>query len=90
MIFIGGDVAANDALAGSIMAGLKRFSDSGDTAALLGVASLVASQDEVSDAVALLGKILCDAVAGRVTLSVERGRLLAAADAPPPRFAGSP
>jgi DNA polymerase III, gamma/tau subunits len=81
MIFVGGDVAENDALAASIVAGLTRFSDSGDTAALLGVASLIASQGEVSDAMALLGKILCDAVAGRIPLSVERERLLAAADA---------
>ena len=71
----------NTALAASIVEGLTRFSDNRDTAALLGVASLVASQDEVSDAVALLGKVLCDAVAGRVPLSIERERLLAAADA---------
>ena len=63
------------------MAGLTRFSDDRDTAALLGIASLVASQDEVSDAVALLGQVLCDAVAGRVPLSIDRERLLAAADA---------
>ncbi|MDP9361453.1 MAG: AAA family ATPase [Acidobacteriota bacterium] len=81
MIFVGGEVEANDALAASIVAGLTRFSDNRDTASLLGVASLVASQDEVSDAVALLGKVLCDAVAGRVPLSIERERLLAAADA---------
>jgi hypothetical protein len=80
-IFVGGEVEPNDALAASIVAGLTRFSDERDTAALLGVASLVASQDEVSDAVALLGKILCDAVAGRVPLAIERERLLAAADA---------
>jgi hypothetical protein len=81
MIFVGGDAEPNDALAASIVAGLTRFSDAGDTAALLGIASLIASQDEVSDAVALLGKVLCDAVAGRVPLSVSRERLLAAADA---------
>ena len=81
MIFVGGEVESNDALAASIVAALTRFSDERDTAALLSVASLVASQEEVSDAIALLGKILCDAVAGRVPLSIEREKLLAAADA---------
>lgn len=80
MIFVGGQIEENDALAASIVAGLTRFSDNHDAAALLGVASLVASQDNVSDAVALLGKVLCDAVAGRVPLSIEREKLLAAAD----------
>jgi hypothetical protein len=80
-IFVGGEVETNDELAASIVAGLTRFSDDADTAALLGVASLVAAQDEVSDAVALLGKVLCDAVAGRVPLKIEQQRLLAAADA---------
>jgi DNA polymerase III subunit delta' len=81
MIFVGGEVEENHVLAASIVAGLTRFSDDRDTAALLGVASLVSSQDEIGDAVALLGKVLCDAVAGRVPLSIERERLLAAADA---------
>jgi len=81
MIFVGGEVESNDALAASIVAALTRFSDERDTAALLSVASLVASQDDVSDAIALLGKVLCDAVAGRVPLSIEHEKLLAAADA---------
>jgi hypothetical protein len=80
MIFVGGEVETN-ALAASIVAGLTRFSDERDTAALLGIASLVASQEDVSGAVALLGKVLCDAVAGRVPLSIEHERLLSAADA---------
>jgi len=80
-IFVGGEVEMNDKLAASIVAGLTRFSDDRDTAALLGIASLIASQDEVSDAVAVLGQVLCDAVAGRVPLSIEHERLLAAADA---------
>src|SRR3954468_15484172 len=74
-IFVGGEVEANDALAASIVAGLTRFSDERDTAALLGIASIVAAQDEVSDAVALLGKVLCHAVAGRVPLSIEHEKL---------------
>ncbi|MGH9421083.1 MAG: hypothetical protein ACRD3J_13995 [Thermoanaerobaculia bacterium] len=81
MIFVGGEIETNDELASSIVAGLTRFSDERDTAALLGIASLVASQEDVSSAVALLGKVLCDAVAGRVPLSIEHERLLAAADA---------
>lgn len=81
MIFVGGEVETNDELAASIVAGLTRFSEERDTAALLGIASLVASQEDVSDAVALLGKVLCDAVAGRVPLSIAHERLLAAADA---------
>ena len=81
MIFVGGEVETNDELAASIVAGLTRFSEQRDTAALLGIAALVASQDDVSDAIALLGKVLCDAVAGRVPLSIESERLLAAANA---------
>src|SRR5438445_502611 len=54
-IFVGGEVETNDALAASIVAALTRFSEGRDTAALLGIASLIASQEEVSDAVALLG-----------------------------------
>ena len=80
-IFVGGEIKTNAELAASIVAGLTRFSEERDTAALLGIASLVASQEDVSDAVALLGKVLCDAVAGRVPLSIEHERLLAAADA---------
>jgi hypothetical protein len=81
MIFVGGEVETNDELAASIVAALTRFSEERDTAALLGIASLVASQEDVSGALALIGKVLCDAVAGRVPLSIEHERLLAAADA---------
>lgn len=81
MIFVGGEAETNDELAASIVAGLTRFSEGRDTAALLGIAALVASQEDVSGAVALLGKVLCDAVAARVPLSIEPERLLAAADA---------
>jgi len=80
-IFVGGEAESNDELAASIVAALTRFSDDRDTAALLGIASIVASQENVSDAVALLGQVLCDAVAGRVPLAIEHDRLLAAADA---------
>jgi DNA polymerase-3 subunit delta' len=80
-IFLGGEVESNDALATSIVAGLTRFSEERNTAALLGIASLIASQEELSDAIALLGKVLCDAAAGRFPLSIDREKLLAAADA---------
>src|SRR5437763_1592233 len=80
-IFVGGEAESNDELAASIVAALTRFSDDRDTAALLGIASMVASQESVSDAMALLGQVLCDAVAGRVPLAIEHDRLLAAADA---------
>ncbi len=81
MIFVGGDAEPDDALAASIVAALTRFSEERDTAALLGIAALIATQDEISDAVAVLGRVLCDAVTGRVPLAVDRDRLLAAADA---------
>ena len=35
----------------------------------------------MNDSIALLGRVLCDAVAGRVPLDIDRERLLAAADA---------
>ena len=80
-IYIAGEAETDDELAAQIVAALTRFAEKRDTAALLGVASLIASQDDVSDAIALLGRVLCDAVAGRVPLAIDRERLLAAADA---------
>ena len=80
-IYIGGEEEIDEELAAAIVAALTRFAENRDTAALLGVASLVASRDEVSNAIAMLGRVLCDAVAGRVPLDIERERLLAAADA---------
>ena len=79
-IYIGGEAENDDALAAEIVAALTQFAEKRDTAALLGVASLIAGQEEVSDAIATLGRVLCDAVAGRVALGIERERLLAAAD----------
>ena len=80
-IYIGGEAESDDELAAAIVAALTHFAEKGDTAALLGIASMIAGRDEVSDAIALLGRVLCDAVAGRVPLPIERARLLAAADA---------
>lgn len=79
-IYIGGEAENDDELAAEIVAALTQFAEKRDTAALLGVASLIAGQEEVSDAIATLGRVLCDAVAGRVPLGIERERLLAAAD----------
>lgn len=81
MIFLGGEVESNDALAADIVGALTAFSDNRDSAALLGVAAMVAGEENVSDAIAVLARVLCDAVAGRVPLQIERDRLLAAADA---------
>jgi DNA polymerase-3 subunit delta' len=80
-LYIAGEVETNDALAAEIVGALTRFAENRDTAALLGVASLIAGQDDVSDSIALLGNVLCDAVAGRVPLHIDQERLLAAADA---------
>ena len=52
-----------------------------DAATLLGGPGWIGAKDEVGDAVAVLGRVLCDAVAGRIPLAVDRDRLLAAADA---------
>ena len=80
-IYIAGEEESDDELAAEIVAALTRFAEKRDTAALLGVASLIAAREDASDAIALLGRVLCDAVAGRVPLSIDRERLLAAADA---------
>ena len=48
---------------------------------LLALASLVADQENVSDAMALLADVLCEGVAGRIELPIPRERLLAGADA---------
>jgi DNA polymerase III subunit delta' len=80
-IYIAGEAENDDELAAQIVGALTRFAEKRDAAALLGLASLIAGQDAVNDAIATLGRVLCDAVAGRVPLSIEPERLLAAADA---------
>lgn len=80
-IYIGGEEQMDDELASKIVATLTRFAETRDTAALLGVASLIASREDLSDSIALLGRVLRDAVAGRVPLPIDREKLLAAADA---------
>jgi len=80
-IFIGGDVKRDDELAATIASTLQRFATTRDSAALLGLAAYVAQQEDVNEAIALLGETLCDAVAGRIDIPIEKERLLAAADA---------
>ena len=81
-IFVGGEERRDEALAQSIRDLLTRFAEKHETAALLTLAAVVSSQEELKDAIALLGTILCDEVAGGALRdAVGPERLLAAADA---------
>ena len=80
-IYVGGDVQRDDKLAAEISSRLKQFAEKKEPAALLGLASVVADQEDVSQAMALLAEILCDAAASQMAASIPRERLLAAADA---------
>jgi len=80
-IYVGGDVHRDDELASEIARRLTQFADKKESAALLGLASVVADQEDVSQAMALLADVLCEAAAGRVAVAIPRERLLAAADA---------
>jgi hypothetical protein len=80
-------------LAASILDLLHRYASRGETAPLLALASIIATHEDVKDAFALLGAILCDAVAldpnesldpkklSEISERIPRERLLAAADA---------
>lgn len=80
-------------LAGTIIDLLHRYATRGESAALLALAAVVSGHDNVKDAIALLGAILCDAVAldpaesldpkklAEIREHIPRERLLAAADA---------
>ncbi len=80
-------------LATTILDLLHRYASRGETAPLLALASIVAGHDDVKDALALLGAILCDAVAldpnesldpnklAEIRERIPRERLLAAAAA---------
>lgn len=76
----------SDELAQDIVDTLHRYVTRNESAALLGLASLVAGRDNVKDAIALLGAILCEAAAGgdgklaEVAAHIPRERLLSAAD----------
>jgi DNA polymerase III gamma/tau subunit len=80
-IYIGGDVRRDEELALAIVEHLRRFAEKKESAALLAAAAVVADQENVSDAMALLADVLCDAAAGRTALPLDRKRLLASADA---------
>ena len=80
-------------LAGTILDLLHRYATRGESAALLALAAIVADHDDVKDAIALLGAILCDVVAldpaesldpkklTEIRERIPREKLLAAADA---------
>ncbi len=80
-------------LAGNILDLLHRFAARNESAALLAMAAIIADHEPVKDAIALLGSILCDAVAldpsesldarklAEIRDRIPRERLLAAADA---------
>src|SRR5438128_4531216 len=80
-IYVGGEQPRDEELTSDIVAALRRFGENNESAALLALAALVADQENVSGSMALLGDVLCEAAAGRITLPIARGRLLAAADA---------
>ena len=79
-------------LAGAILDALHRFATRGEGAALLALAAIVSAHEDVKDAIALLGAILCDAVGldaaesldpqklAEIRDHIPRERLLAAAD----------
>jgi len=82
-IYVGGEESHDEELEVFLRDALTRFATKRDAAALLSAAAAVSSHDELSDAIALLGSVLCDAAAGRlpdVSDKVPRERLLAAAD----------
>lgn len=80
-IYVGGVAARNEELTRDVVSTLRRFGEKNESAMLLTLATLVAGQDHVSDAMALVSDVLCDAVAGRIDLPIPRDRMLAAADA---------
>lgn len=80
-IYVGGEEKRDEELERFLRDALTRFATKNDAVALLSAAAAVSQQDEVSDALALLGSVLCDAAAGRMpNVAISRDRLLAAAD----------
>jgi DNA polymerase III delta prime subunit len=80
-IYVGGEVQRDEQLANEVVGALRHFSEKKESASLLTLAAIVADHENVSEAMALLGEVLCDAAAGRIAISIPRERLLAAADA---------
>lgn len=79
-IYVGGNVPRDKKLASDVTSLLEQFAEKKEPAALLALASVVAGQEDVSQSMALLAEILCEAAA-RGELSIPSDRLLAAADA---------
>lgn len=79
-IYVGGEVSRNEELASAITGRLRQFAEKKEAAALLALASEIAAQDHVSEAMALLADVLCEAAAGHIETTIPRDRLLAAAD----------
>ena len=80
-IYIGGDAPRDPELEGDVLALLQQFAKKNESAALLALGAVIADQDDVNAAMALLAEILCEAAAGRVDIALPREKLLAAADA---------
>jgi DNA polymerase-3 subunit delta' len=82
-IYVGGVEPRDEDLAAFLRDALTQFATRRDAAALLSAAAAVSQHDDLTNAIALLGSVLCDAAAGRipkVSDGVPRERLLAAAD----------
>lgn len=85
-VYLGGEVPHDAALEASIVTALRRFAEENDSTALLGIAALVAQEDDPSASIALLGDILCRAAAGAgdqlrsVHERIDASRLVDAAD----------
>ena len=80
-IYVGGEVARDEELEAEIVGLLREFANKKESAALLALATIIADQDDVNSAMALLAEILCDVAAGRIEVAIPREKLLAAADA---------
>lgn len=80
-IYIGGELRRDEKLASEIARLLQQFGEKKESASLLALAATIADQENVSDAMALLAEVLCDAASGRVAAHIPRERLIAAADA---------
>ena len=79
-IYVGAAIQRDEQLTTDVVAALRRFGEKHEGAMLLALASLVADQENASDAMALVSDVLCHAVAGRIELPIAREKLLAAAD----------
>ena len=79
-IYVGGNVKRDEALTREISSLLELFAAKKESASLLALAAIVAGQEDVSQSMALLADVLCDAAAGRPAILLPREKLLAAAD----------